>query len=59
MVIDSQDGRYGDAHLRFPSGTFLDFLIYMLLRYFLPSFESVGTSGQEKKRKKEFSRWRL
>ena len=42
------------AALEFPIGTILDILLYTSPRYFLPSFESVGLSNQEKKFKIDF-----
>ena len=54
--IDFQDGRHG-RHLGFPITFelfFFFFLIYKSPRCSLPSFESIGLSVQEKKRKIDF-----
>ena len=49
--IDFQDGRHG-GHLGLPIETILAFFFftYKLPRYFLPCFETIGLSVQEKKR---------
>ena len=52
--IDFQDCGHG-GHLGFPIGTILAVLIYKSPRCFLPSFKSIGPSGEEAKN--IFSRW--
>ena len=51
--IDFQNGRHGGL-LRFPIRKILAILIYKSLRYYLPSFMSIGLLVQEKKRKIDF-----
>ena len=43
-----------DGHLGFPIGSILSIFIYKSPRCFIPSFESIGLSVQEKKRKIDF-----